>query len=102
MKTKKLKICCFTFTVIFQKSDVSDHGSTDNDTKTIYINMNYPEQVQRETLHHEILHACLHDFPNFGKEMRAHDQEEEIIRYQSPIEVQVYRDNKWAKEFIFG
>lgn len=101
MKSKKLKIRCFTYTVHFTKA-ASDHGETDNETKQIYINTNYPLQTQRETLHHEILHACLHDYPNFGKEMKSDEQEEEIVRYQSPVEVQIYQDNKWVRDFIFG
>ena len=54
------------------------------------------------TFNHEVLHAVCHDYPNFGKDMDKVDQEEEIIRYISPILVQVYKDNKWAKEFVFG
>lgn len=101
MKTKKLKIRCFTYTINFSKA-ASDHGETDTDNHQIFINTNYPIDIQRETLNHEILHAILTDFPNFGKECKADDQEEEIIRHMSPILVQVYKDNKWAREFIFG
>lgn len=101
MKTKKLKIRCFTYLVHFNKA-ASDHGETDTDTHNIYINTNYPEDVQKETLNHEIMHAILTDFPNFGKEGSSSEREEEVIRHMSPILVQVYKDNKWARDFVFG
>jgi len=101
MKIKKVKIKCFTYKIHFIKA-ASDHGETDTDTKDIYINMNYPIEVQRETLNHEILHACFTDFPNFGKEGKPDDCEEDLIRYISPTLVQVYKDNKWLREFVFG
>ena len=101
MKVKKVKIKCFTYKVHFIKA-ASDHGETDTDTKDIYINMNYPLEVQRETLHHEIMHACMTDFPNFGKECKPDVAVEEIIRFTSPSMVQVFRDNKWLNDFVFG
>ena len=88
--------------VHFNNSDKADHGSTDVDNKEIYINTKYNEEVQRETLHHEILHAALLDFPNMGKEMDSDKQEEDIIRYISPILVTIYRENKWLRDFIYG
>ena len=102
MRSKKLKIKCFTYTVFFTKA-ASDHGETDVDSKNIYINTTYPLEVQQETLNHEIMHVCLHDFPNWTKESKDAEQaEEEVVRYISPNIVQVYKDNKWLREFVFG
>lgn len=99
---RKLKVGCFIYKVVFQEED-SDHGKTNVDTKTIYINTKFEKQIQRETLHHEILHICLDDYPLFGKDkMDAEEEEESIVRYISPKQVQIYRDNPWAKKFIFG
>lgn len=102
MRAKKVKVGCFTYNVYFTKAS-SDHGETDTDSKNIYINTTYPIDVQRETLNHEILHVCLTDFPNFGKDNKDKEEvEEEIVRYQSPKMVQIYRDNKWLRDFVFG
>ena len=102
MKSKKLKIRCFTYHVFFSAKG-SDHGETDTESKKIYINTEYPLEVQRETLNHEILHVCLCDFPNWDKEHKDVEKaEEEIVRFISPNMVQIYQDNKWLREFVFG
>jgi Zn-dependent peptidase ImmA (M78 family) len=99
---KRIKVGCFTYTIHFVEAS-SDHGETEPDSKNIYINTKYPVEVQRETLNHEILHVCLNDFPNWNTEIKdAEKAEEDVVRYISPNQVQIYQDNKWIREFVFG
>jgi Zn-dependent peptidase ImmA (M78 family) len=81
----------------------SDHGSTDTDEKRIYINTNFKEECQRETLLHELLHVAFMDCSLFKHPIENdEDQEEFLIRYASPKIFQMFRDNEELKEFIFG
>lgn len=83
--------------------DGSDHGATDVDEKKIYINTNFNEECQKETLLHELLHVVLNDCSLFKHPIENdEDQEEYIIRYMSPKLYQVLRDNKELREFICG
>ena len=99
---KEIKARCYRYEIIFQYEADEDHGKTDSTEKVIYINTRYPAQVQRETLFHEIMHVAFEDCAYFGKDdYKAGDQEEDIIRYGSPILVQIFQDNAWLQRFIF-
>ena len=98
----QLKARCYVYDVIFQYESDEDHGKTDTAEKTIYINTRFSEQIQRETLFHEIMHIAYEDCAYFGKDdYKAEDQEEDLIRYASPILVQIYQDTSWLQRFIF-
>ena len=97
---KTLKAGCFTYTVYFQPTD-SDHGATCLDTKKIIVDNTKSLQCQRETLQHEILHVCSEDIAALKMEKFEGDREEDTIRFQSPRFMQILRDNKWAREFMY-
>lgn len=100
---KYIKIGCFTYSVSFQESDGSNHGSTCMDTKRIFLDKEMPLQCQQETLLHELCHACFDDCPSFKIDYKDPEtREEDIIRFLSPRMFQVLRDNKWVRDFMFG
>lgn len=101
--SKSLKIGFFTWKVVFQPLDGSDHGYTLKDEKAIYIDSKGSSQEQRETLFHELCHACFADSPVFKLDYpSAEDREEDAIRHLSPAMMQVICDNKWLQKFLFG
>jgi Zn-dependent peptidase ImmA (M78 family) len=102
-KEKTIKIGFFTYRVFFQPADGEDHGSTDTDNKMIFIDSGRNIQCKRETLFHEIHHACLDDCPSFKMVYDTPDErEEDVIRFLSPRMIQVLNDNKWVREYLFG
>jgi Zn-dependent peptidase ImmA (M78 family) len=103
MSIKKIKIRCFTYTVHFVRQSTEDHGATETDSKEIFINTRFSLQNQRETLNHELLHAILEGTAIYGKKYeKDEDQEEDLILAISPTLVQIYQDNKWLRDFVFG
>lgn len=99
---KEAKIGYFRYKIYFQPSDGEDHGSTCTDTKRIFVDTGKPVQCQRETLFHELCHACFDDCPSFKLEYNdVNDREEDIVRFISPRMMQVLNDNKWIRDFLF-
>jgi Zn-dependent peptidase ImmA (M78 family) len=101
--TKKVKIGYFTWTVHFQPLDGDDHGSTSTTKKKIFIDTDQSEQNIKETLLHELLHACFLDCPAFRLDYpNSDDREEDVIRHLSPALMQTLTDNKWILEYLYG
>ena len=97
---KTLKSGPFKYDVLFQRTD-SDHGATCTDKKLIIIDNKKSLQNQKETFLHEILHVCVEDFPGFDSDNVLKDPEEALIRLTSPRLMQILKDNKWVREFLF-
>ena len=99
---KKIKLGFFTWEIYFQP-DVEDHGQTDCDRKRILIDSDLPEEGQRETLFHELLHVALEDCAAIRLDYeKGADREEDVVRHISPLMMLYISQNKWLKEFLFG
>jgi hypothetical protein len=56
----------------------------------------------KETLYHELWHAAVDDCPSFKLEYADPiEREEDINRFQSPRMMQILRDNKWIRDYLF-
>lgn len=102
---KTLKCGFFVYDVHFNFSSDEDCGSTALAEKKIFINTRFAEQVQKETLMHEILHVCLEDYPypsEIASQKDREEHEEHLVRKISPNIVLILNDNKWVRDFIFG
>ena len=103
MKSKKAKLGFFTYSIRFVKQPEENCGETDIHNKDIWINTRYSEEVQRETLMHELLHVALDDCSALKvEEMKPNDREEDIVRTMSPRLMQFMCDNKWIRELLYG
>jgi len=99
---KTIKLGFFTWEVFFQP-DVEDHGQTDFDRKRILIDSDLPEEGQRETLFHELLHVALEDCSAIRREYEKNDdREEDVVRHISPYIMTYVCGNKWLRGFLFG
>ena len=100
---KTFKMGGFTWEVHFQPSDGESFGTTSVQKKAIFIDNTHPMQIQRETLLHELLHACFEDCAPIRVEyVNPGDREEDIVRYLSPRLFQALGENAWLRKFIFG
>lgn len=96
-----LKMGCITYKIVW--TDLDDlHGDTDKSKKIIRINKGDSQDVQQETLFHEILHVAMEDmgYLKFNYTEKD-DQEEDIIRYISPRLVLALRESPEVLNFIF-
>lgn len=94
---------CFEYKVHFQRSSDEDHGSTDVSTKEIWINTRFNEDIQRETLFHELLHVVFDDCALLESgAVKTTDPEESLIRYISPRLVLLFQENPWLSEYIIN
>ena len=80
-------------------------GKTDMNRKTITIYKQDNEEIDRETLMHELLHVALEDkvdsvFDNVEK--RNDEKEENLIRLLSPVLIQILNDNKKLTKYLFN
>lgn len=85
----KVKIGNLIYNVYYQSLE-GDIGTCDPDSLTIRIDCSLPESRARETLLHEILHACC-DFAGLNDDHTY--SEEEIISRLSPILHSVLSEN---------
>jgi len=101
---KKAKIGCFTYDIILSKAkQMSSHGETNIDTKQIIVYPNGNEDVVKETLQHEILHALLEDIIPTIKEIESEDKmEEQLIRLLSPRLMSFVLDNPKLAKYIWN
>ena len=85
---KTLLIGSFEYTI--EVSDkLSDSGVIDNDKVRIFIDAGLDDQVKRQTLWHEILHALM-----FQYGLAQADHDEKLIDNLAHGICQVLRDNK--------
>jgi hypothetical protein len=98
---KKLKIGCFTYDIISAKiKSPSNHGETNTDTKQILLSDTDNQQVVKETLLHEVLHALLEDAVILNL-FTDDDHEERLVRYLSPKLMAVMQDNPKLVDYLW-
>lgn len=96
-----LKAGFFTYSIDFENPNFSgDHGETDLENKSITVYNRGYEEVNRETLLHEILHVACHDSFIFTGD-RADELEERMIRILSPKLMQYFTDNEDITNYLF-
>lgn len=78
--------------------DLSLYGRTKTREALIELANEQPATFLRDTMLHEILHACLSMLPN----ALADDVEEQVVRGVSPWLLAVLRDNKRLVEFLLA
>ena len=81
------------------KDDSGNHlmGQTCSDQCSIFLDTTYPDQVVKETLLHELLHAILNDH---GMKWLSYDNEETLIRYLSPRMMNMLHENPVLCSYI--
>ena len=93
---KNIKVGYFNYTVTENANLVEDIGQTKLDKLIIEIDPNYPEQIIKETLLHECLHAILKDAYIIDEEL-----EERLVTMISPLLMLLIKENTELKSFLF-
>ena len=97
---KIVKVGPYVYDVISDENVANEgacFGSTHNDHLKIFIDPNKPEQKQKQTFVHELLHACMfvagltYRFQDDDKSRRP--TEEDVCRDLSTVLYQVVMDN---------
>ena len=102
-KIYKLKLGAFDYDLILRFDSDDDHGKTCLSDKHIWINTRYSEQVQSETLFHELLHVALEDCPVIEYPLdKKEDMEEAVVRYISPRMFDFFASNKILFNLVWG
>lgn len=87
-----------TFKVKWRKKRIGlteDVGECDYDRQTISVWSGLPEESQRDTVMHEILHAIGHVF-----NVKFTEEEDVIRKFATGICI-IFRDNPGLKEILF-
>lgn len=95
---KAVKVGAHSYTILRKtKTQMpNDIGSCDTDGLQILIRKPVRSSIAKETLLHELLHAC--NYPTFvGKENVS---EEDIVNATAPVLLQVLRDNPELIEYL--
>ena len=105
-KPLKFKSGFYSWKIVWSKEKTDEmFGKTDIGTKTVTIYKQDNEEIERETLFHEILHVVGEDkyeaVFSFIVEKKDWDKEENLIRLLSPALMQVLSDNKDLARFLF-
>ena len=93
---KSVKVGYFNYTIKENEDLVENLGLTKLDKLIIEITPSYPEQIVKETLLHECLHAILKDSFLFNDEI-----EENLVSMISPQIMMVMKDNPDLKSYLF-
>lgn len=101
---KTIKVGCFTYKIVYAKAKVSDtHGQTCTSNKEIIIFKDDNEEVVRETLQHEILHALMEDITDVIKDIDDTDKlEETFIRLFSPRLMMLIMENPKLARYLWN
>ena len=103
VKKYKLKLGAFIYELVLRRDSDDDFGKTCLADKTIWINTRYSNQVQRETLLHELLHVALEDCPLLDNPIdKKEDMEEAVVRFISPRMFQFINDNKNLQKLLWS
>jgi len=100
---KRLKIGYFTVQIKYVH-DLKDSegqdcmGLSDTDTQTMFISLDYPDQVVKETIFHECMHFLANDSSIFPDE----EIEEDVIRFLSPKTMELLNRNKKFAKFLIS
>ena len=105
MKTlpKRLKVGYFNITIKYVNNLKDEEGNvcmglSDTDTQTMYINLDFSDQVVKETILHECMHFLAADSSIFPDE----EKEEDIIRFMSPKMMELLNRNKKLAKFLIS
>lgn len=99
MGPKKVKVGPFWFDIIY--ADLASINRSDSvgytlfEKKEIYIDKNYHEDLQAETLMHELLHV-IHIVAGIKRE----DDEEQVVRMASPLMYGILKENPSLVKFL--
>lgn len=93
----KIRIDAFDYEIVFKDSTCDElvvenmtcKGSIHYETKQIFISTKFPEQCQRQTLFHEIMHALIHERSINPKETDI----ETFVDEMAKGVIQLIRDN---------
>jgi len=99
---KETKVGCFTYSITAIDLDVDNkHGDTCFSRRAIRIDFKDPDQNQKETLLHEVLHTLLEDCAPMKLNYKDPlEREEDIIRFLSPRLLIWLRDNPEVLEYL--
>ena len=105
-KPLKFRSGFYTWKIIWSKEKTDEmFGKTEISNKTVTIYKQENEEIERETLFHEILHVVGEDkydsIFSFEPEKKELDREENLIRLLSPALMQVLCDNKDLARYLF-
>ena len=99
-KVKKMpsnvKVGYFDYDIKEDSNLIEALGQTKLDKLTIQIDPNYPEQIIKETLLHECLHAVLR-----GTYIVSDETEEKLVSIMSPALMLLVKDNPDLKKYLF-
>lgn len=101
MGPKKIKVGPFFFKIKYANLNDMNRGDSSGYTvfenRHIYIEKSYDEDLQSEILLHEILHVIW-----WIAGIKERDDEESIIRMESPLMLGVLRDNPDLVNFLLN
>ena len=92
----KISLGCFVYSILEDSDGNMPEalGEMNSILKRIRIRKNLTEQVKRETLFHEILHAC------FDETRLQHELEETMVCTLSPRLMEVFKRNPKLMKYI--
>ena len=93
----KVKIGYFDYKIKANSDLVMEMGLTKVDKLLIEVDPSYPDQIVKETLLHECMHAIFKDTFLVDDET-----EEKIIRMLSPGVMHLLKDNPDLQSYLFG
>tara|TARA_E500000305_G_C3820114_1_gene142480 strand:- start:118 stop:447 length:330 start_codon:yes stop_codon:yes gene_type:complete len=105
-KPTKFKSGFYNWKIVWSKEKTDElFGKTDIITKTVTIYKQDNEEIERETLFHELMHVVGEDkydaIFSYEPEKKELDREENLIRLLSPSMMQMFSDNKDLSRFLF-
>jgi hypothetical protein len=93
---KSIKVGAHVYTILRKpKSQLSGVGECDFDNTQIVIRKRLKKSVAKETLLHELLHACI--YPSFNDKSTT---DEEFVLALAPVLLQVIQDNPELLEYL--
>ena len=107
VKPESFKAGFYTWSIVWSEEPPEEaFGKTDTTSKKVTIYKIENEEIERETLFHEILHVALDDTAEaiFGYEVEKKDcdKEENLVRLLSPQLLQILTSNPKLASFILG
>jgi len=104
IRPKRFKAGFFMWSIKWSIDKVDDaFGKTDMNRKVITIYGQDNQEIDRETLMHELLHVALEDKIDtvFDGDKKNDEKEESLVRLLSPTLIQILSDNKKLTKYLF-
>ena len=106
-KPENFKAGYYTWTIVWSEEPPEDaFGKTDTTNKKVTIYNISNEEIERETLFHEILHVALDDTAesifNYETDKKDADKEENLVRLLSPQLLQILTSNPRLASYVLG